>query len=303
MLVSFLFASLVFAPSAHAFDYSDLRTLVLSRDLRSVEDTLPLLPASMRSNVVLMSKSRSLQAGTLDQPRAIIFNDDGSLVVSFTGAPRGSGRFEIIAFSDDRFEFKSIQFGAGRAAVLEHPQNCFGCHGRIDGDLRPVWDPGLVWRGAFGEENDMLTAVEEEAIAKLSGVYSSLHAAHEENSTLVENRPNLRLGLLFMRQQAKRVTRLAGGATQLRQKLCSSSPLGVDADEVSLTLERHRTDVFDGSFAFRDLLFGELARDAGLPMKSVVESPLGLKHSAGTDAIDRVGRALDSHSGVALCQM
>lgn len=343
MLFSLLLASM----TARAFDYADLRQLINDRDLRSVEETLPLLPEGLRSNVVLMRESRSLQAASETQPRAILFNDDASLVVSFTKERRGGDRFEIMTFANDRFDVKTIQFIPGeRALIDEKPRNCFGCHGRMENDLRPAWDPGLVWRGAFGEQDDLITDLESEAYEKIAGPsYASLNLSRSDDRTLVENRPNLRLGLLLMRQQVQRVIRLAGPsllkrlcagpakpldivpnltrflpsiygdeftrdfisreAPSLSQTLAVLAEAGVDPDEIPLTIERRTNAVFDGSFPFRQILFGELAKRAGVNVafSSLTASPLGLRTSPALDAIDRVGMALDEASIAALCQM
>jgi hypothetical protein len=209
-----------------------------------------------------------------------------------------------------------------------------------------VWDPGLVWRGAFGSQDDVLDDVEAEAYEKLSGhAYTSLELSRSGDRELVETRPNLRLGLLLMRQQVQRVIRMAGPG--LLKKLCAgpSKPLdivpdllrfmpsiygdeftekfvlreapslsqtlavlmeaGVKPDEVPLTVERRTSAVFDGSFSFRQLLFGELARRAGvkISLTSLSASGLGLRSSPALRAIDGVGMALDENSIASLCRM
>ncbi len=328
MLLSLLFASL----TARAFDYVDLKKLVTDRDLRSVEETLPLLPESLRANVVLMHESRSLQAASPEKPRAILFNDDASMVVSYTSERRGGQRFEIMTYANDHFDVKTIQFVPGEPARIdEKPRNCFGCHGRTEDDLRPTWDPGLVWRGAFGAQDDAFDEFEDEAYAKISGAaYAPLKLAREEDRTLLESRPNLRLGLLLMRQQVGRVIRLAGPG--LLKKLCAgpTKPLniipdltrflpsiygdeftqefivkeapslastlavlmeaGVDLDEVPLTAERQTSAVFDGSFPFRNLLFAELARRKGAAVKSTSLMESSLRFRR-SPALEAVDRA------------
>ena len=332
MFLSFLLASSM----ARAFDYSDLRKLVEERDLRSVEATLPLLPPL---NVVIMRESRSLQAASFEKPRVILFNDDASLVMSYTGEERGGHRFEIMSFANAHFDFKSIEFGDGRAQVNEKPQNCRGCHGFMKDDLRPVWDPGLIWRGAFGAQDDHLTDVEAEAYQKLTG-----HSRSNDH-TQIENRPNLQLGLLLMRQQVKRLVRLAGPdlrkklcqtpaappeivpnlrrfmdpvygaefteafirdeATSLQQTIGSLMESGLQPTDIPLTIEKNTFAAFDGSFSLRELLFGELARGLHgvFTFRSLSESQLGLKTSPALTTIDRVGQALSEESAKQLCEM
>lgn len=215
-------ASTTLAASA-VFTFKDLVSLIQTRDVRSVEDAIPLLPASMRSNIALVYRSRSIQGGSPENPRAILFTDDGSTVVSFNGleSQRGGDHIEIVSFDPAaaRFQFSTIAFSAGaKAQVVENAQNCLGCHGRNDADLHPVWDPGLVWRGAYGSQNDAFSdpAVQDEGRAYAAFVagasklprYRSLDFINIIGaSPRIENRPNLRLGLIRMRQGVKRIAR------------------------------------------------------------------------------------------------
>lgn len=236
-LLATAFQARALASGSDLFQFSDLKKLVVDRDLRSVDSVLPLLPPEMRSNFALMYRSRSLQQGVAEAPRAILFNRDASLVMSFNNSSqRGVSRFEIMTFDRDesRFDVKVIQFAGSSApaVVNEAPTNCFGCHGRMEGDLRPVWDPGLIWRGAFGSHDDAFpiarsfirfaqpelgVAAEAEAYAKFvnqapsNSVYRFLDLSRligQGDRAVIENRPNLRLGLLLMRQQAMRLARL-----------------------------------------------------------------------------------------------
>jgi hypothetical protein len=94
-------------------------------------------------------------------------------------------------------------------------------------------------------------------------------------------------------------------APSLSQTLAVLEEAGVDLDEVPLTAERQTSAVFDGSFPFRNLLFGELAKQTGAKVSflSLKESALGLQESPGSVAIDHAGRALSDSSIQSLCQM
>ena len=145
-----LAASVVGARAETAtFTYKDFVSLIQTRDVRSIEDAIPFLPANMRSNVALMARSRSIQGASAQNPRAILFSDDGSMVVTFNGdvTQRGGDHIEVVSFDEAKahFQFSTITFGGGtKARVIDNAQNCFGCHGRVESDLHPVWDPGLV---------------------------------------------------------------------------------------------------------------------------------------------------------------
>lgn len=348
MLLSLLVSSAV----AHAFQFDELKALVETHDVRSVEETLPLLP---KMNHVLMFKSRSLQAGSFENPRAILFNDDGTLFISLTAEPRGAGRLEIIDFNraEARFAFKTVQFSAGaRAVVNEAPTNCAGCHGHMKQDLRPLWDPGLEWRGAYGSHDDQITGSPDEPayrafLSKRDRLYASL-ALSEGPHDALENRPNLQLGLLLMRDQALRIARLlADESGEKLRRLAGCVPVGdvgdvarrveanlarflppiygqafadsfvrdeapalesamaegdFDLNEWALTMERSNA-VFDGSFAFHDLLVSALARRAGLRGRSLVEAPLGLKRTPALEAVDSLLMPLTAESTKAVCEM
>ena len=240
-----LLAAAAISPAAQAktFGYVELKTMIAEKDPRTVEDAVAFLPAELRANFTLMHESRSLQEGEPGAPRAIVFNDDGSLVMSFTGSDRirGGNRFEIMTFDEKaaRFDVKTIEFSrVAKATFNEAPQNCFGCHGRIENDLHPVWDPGLVWRGAYGSRDDSFelaqsdSEIRQEAdnyvsFMKNAGTnarYRPLDLEQkigEGDRTKIEAHPNLRLGLILMRQQAKRVARLIeeAGPTDLKTPL------------------------------------------------------------------------------------
>ncbi len=211
------------------FQFNDLKLLIEKNDLRALEDVLPLLPKKLKANFTLMHESRSLQAATPENPRAILFNDDGSLVLTFNGheGQRGGNRIEIMTFEEAtaRFAVKTIEFSPAKAKPTfdEQPQNCFGCHGRIADDLKPIWDPGLVWRGAYGSRDDsfaMLNDSEMKAEAQSYFDFAATTSTHKRFRSLdfsrpigggdrssITSHPNLRLGLILMRQQAKRVAR------------------------------------------------------------------------------------------------
>lgn len=229
-----------FAPFASAqtkFTFADLKKIVEEKDLRSIDQVLPLLPTEYRESFTLMHKSRSIQHSSSWAPRAILFGNDAKLVLSFNGDPTDAGydRLEVIEFKDetDRFEFKFIYFAdtQTKAEVIENPMNCIGCHGRMPNDLHPDWDVGLVWRGAYGSQDDSFaeTALDPELkpelkieaenyVQFLEGASKHPRYQHLDFSrpldqvsqaqrSEVENRPNLRLGFLLTRLQVKRIAR------------------------------------------------------------------------------------------------
>jgi len=182
-LVSCLLAAA--APAATAMSFAALERLIADHNVRSIEDLLPLLPADLRSRYVLMFRSRSLHGASFMHPRAILFDPEARLVVSFNGDPGQAGfnDLETIEFddSDKSFEFREIQFPASAASAATaglpaealsseggvriskpNPEACLKCHGE---PARPIWDTHPTWPGAYGERYDAgLTSLERSGL-------------------------------------------------------------------------------------------------------------------------------------------
>lgn len=119
-----------------------------------VEAAIAMLPASLRSEYVLVFASRSLQAASLSAPRAVLYGTDARFIVTFNGDPgqRGYDAVETMEF-DDRtgsFHFRELKFTADGAVELsaDNPARCVACHGR---PARPIWDLPPLWPGVYGE--------------------------------------------------------------------------------------------------------------------------------------------------------
>lgn len=134
------------------------RLAELAARSESIEATLAALPPGLRSRYVLMYRSRSLQGASFEAPRAILFEDDGSFVVSFNGGDpqmRGHDKLEAVQFreTERRWEFREIDFSSGEPRLSEaNPRKCLECHQsprRQDVDPRPNWEPYLTWPGAY----------------------------------------------------------------------------------------------------------------------------------------------------------
>jgi hypothetical protein len=160
------------APAAMAMSFAALERLISDRNVRSIEDLLPLLPADLRSRYVLMFRSRSLHGSSFSHPRAILFDSEARLVLSFNGDPgqSGFGDLETMEFddADKSFEFRQIAFpiDADRNASVHiskpNPEACLKCHGE---PARPIWDTHPAWPGAYGERYDSgLTASERSGL-------------------------------------------------------------------------------------------------------------------------------------------
>ena len=89
--------------------------------VQSLEEALSLLPRRMRSNFTLVSDSNGIQGSSALDPRAILFNEDGSFVVTFNGESSQAGydRLEVMQFreTDKKFELRTVTFSPGGAPV------------------------------------------------------------------------------------------------------------------------------------------------------------------------------------------
>ena len=130
----------------------------------SIEKALCLIPEKIRKNAVLINDSKSLQAGTLENPRAIMFdvcdrNAPVQYAISYNGegSQRQFNSFEIMKFDlskrpQEQIEFIDVHFDAvaARPKVMRNPESCFACHGFHTDIPRPLWDATGFQPSAYG---------------------------------------------------------------------------------------------------------------------------------------------------------
>jgi len=166
-----MFAAAAMLPTAagsRGFDFAALQDLIESRRIRSIEQLLPALPASLRGRYALVFASRSLQDARFESPRAILYGADAKFVVTFNGAAdqRGFNTLETMEFngSTQQFEFREITFPASAsdsppAFVSDpNPRRCQRCHGS---PAHPIWDTSPLWPGVYGERYGARLSSEE----------------------------------------------------------------------------------------------------------------------------------------------
>ena len=143
--------------AAQSFSFASLQAMLTREHVGSVEELLPLLPASLRQHYVLVFDSRSLQSASYAQPRVLLFDQNADFILSFNGdaSQRGFNAVETMEFDsvNQQFVFREIEFPrtAGAAAVrisAPNPGRCTACHGQPP---RPVWDTFPSWPGVYGE--------------------------------------------------------------------------------------------------------------------------------------------------------
>ena len=155
----FIFSFLITSSECKALTFSSLKNLIEEKKVESIENLLPLLPEGFRSHYVLMFQSRSLQSATYQNPRAILYGDDASFILSFNGdeTEKGYDALETMEFNPEKKEFYYHEITFSRNSK-EHskvsfsetnPERCLRCHGD---PARPNWDTYPLWPGAYGEK-------------------------------------------------------------------------------------------------------------------------------------------------------
>ena len=163
--------TLILAPAASiAFDFAALQSLIETRNPHSIEELLPALPASLRYRYALVFASRSLQDGSFEAPRAVLYGPDARFALTFNGASnqRGFNSLETMDFDpvSQQFQFREITFPAtpsdsGKVGISEpNPSRCRRCHGS---PAHPVWDTPPLWPGVYGERYGANLSAEEQS--------------------------------------------------------------------------------------------------------------------------------------------
>ena len=155
---------------AEGFDFAALEALVQGRQIRSVEDLVPALPATLRYRYALVFSSRSLQGASYLNPRVVMYGTDARFVLTFNGeaTQRGFASIETLEFVEATrsFRLREIAFAPPPGAPVQvsevNPERCLRCHGT---PARPVWDTHPAWPGAYGERyGSALSAAERAGI-------------------------------------------------------------------------------------------------------------------------------------------
>lgn len=128
-------------------------------------------PASFE-NYMLVARSMSIQGSTPESPRAVVFDQDAKLIMTFNGqvGERGYDRLELMAFDESKktYDFREIKFfgdaqadgtfsisGSGGAGG-----RCLNCHGD---DALAIWDSYPFfpdYYGSFAKTSDSPVAIQ-----------------------------------------------------------------------------------------------------------------------------------------------
>lgn len=233
-----------------AFTLEDFKQLVEKNDATTPEAVLALLPAEFRQNVTFVFHSNSLQQGSKEAPRAILWDETGQFVLTLNGssAQRGHDAFEMLQVDPktDQIHFYKIGFPLKKnfghsVAEIQEPAECLNCHGR---NPRPIWKEYPNWEGVYGSRDDSLEGDEKGDYEKFiktarnHPIYSQLFpdgkssewhplfpyrpdakASAIRMETGFAYRPNLRLSSFLARMQVRRLTRAIVDTTEFGSKL------------------------------------------------------------------------------------
>lgn len=141
------------------FSIHDLKRVLATGKIQSIEELLSALPAPMRKQYVLMHTSRSIQQASPLSPRAILVSPKGGLVLTFNGGDptlAGHQNVELMQFDEAKseFYFHDLEFQAGGKPHMSgrNPEKCLKCHGSQY--PHPIWESYDFWPGAYGETDD-----------------------------------------------------------------------------------------------------------------------------------------------------
>lgn len=150
-------------------DYDRLKIAVQDdQSIRSLEQTLALVPKPFFDKYVLLYRSRSLQGSSYLKPRAVVFGRSARFVFAFNGDEKHDGynTLEIIQFrqATNRFEFHEITFESGKLPRFSdpNPKKCLECHQsplRQNVDMRPNWEPYNFWPGVYASVDETIEPV------------------------------------------------------------------------------------------------------------------------------------------------
>lgn len=105
------------------------------------------------SYYTLMKASRSLQPASWLDPRALVYGPEASFAFTFTGYHEGLEMYQAREGLKAYDFFEMTHDPEGGATIQKNPNRCYGCH---EARLRPIWDEYDKWKGAYGEDDDVI---------------------------------------------------------------------------------------------------------------------------------------------------
>lgn len=212
--------SLVLAatPTNNFSTIDDLIDFLKAKQIRQIEQLIPLLPTSTLRKVTFVHTPRSTtQSGDRLNPRMIFYTDGGRLLFTINGSPEYSGynQIEVIEYNpkDHSYAFHTVDFSQNKPKVKKNETSCQRCH-----QGKPIWDSYPLWPGVFGaftfhQQNvDAARAIEEKwwqdflANAKDHPRYKAIYEYSQKSSAQDLGLRNTQFSDVLGRQNIARVT-------------------------------------------------------------------------------------------------
>lgn len=213
---------LLLSSLSYAQSLGDLEKLIKNNDIKTMEVFLEKLPNVFHKNYTLIHSSLSLHGSSYEKPRAILFNEDASTIISFNGDDsQAAGKMiELMTFDKNKrtYSFHEIEFSS-EVKIHQNPAKCLTCHGQTP---RPIWDHYNRWEGAYGSDDDRLTIEEKnyldhfiatakdhpryQVLKNLEEVYRPSHSSVRYGMTeRVLGQPNRFFTMKLYQQQFKKI--------------------------------------------------------------------------------------------------
>ncbi len=234
----YLMVTLIVFQSAHAqsFTFDQLLSHLKNPDgtykqIDSLDQLLPQLPLAFRQNFTLIHTSGSIQKGSYEAPRVLMFGEDARLVVAFNSGEShfpGHSSLEVMHWVEQKseFEFRQIHFAPQKPVHVSkaNPPLCLNCHASsLQGvSPHPLWNDYNHWPSAYGGSDDYINPLgpEKKAFltfkeeAKTHPRYKNLAWDENENEVFpyysqlphrqLRYMPNSRLNTLLMYSMGRR---------------------------------------------------------------------------------------------------
>ena len=137
-----------------------LHAFAKSAGISSLEGLLGSLPTWILANHILLDGTRTAHRASVEHPRALLFGSDARFLLAFGSDPDDPSRevIDVAELEDNGFwKFRSIDFGTSPPTLSPDDDTCTGCHADPP---RPFWGSYSSWPGAFGPEQDRVTAAQ-----------------------------------------------------------------------------------------------------------------------------------------------
>lgn len=176
----------------YTFDVPELRPTFSVEEIAArstdYEDFLKRLPPRLFSAPVLVHASGSLQASTLERPRAILYGD-GTLISFSEPANTKTRTVEVLRYDDGEFSALEITFDGRTKTTDASGRTCTACHGE---SLRPIWFSYDLWPTMYGSFAGLTSSDKEKTalagvLKSREGVYKYLRDVQDETGKVRGN--------------------------------------------------------------------------------------------------------------------